>query len=144
FDGGLPANVAGKALRAAEGRYNPDVDLGLAESRSVCGECNMRGLDQLAPSAKCQSVDRGDNGLGKGLNASRHLMAGPHEVHNCVCWTRFEVALKAGDIGTGTEGTSGAGKHDDANRRVNLNVVQCPYDRSKQIVAERVQLRGAV
>src|SRR5262249_10581662 len=69
---------------------------------------DMRGLDQLAPSAKCQSVDRGDNGLRKGLNASRHLMAGSHEVHNRVCWTRFQVALKAGDIGTGTEGTSGA------------------------------------
>src|ERR1700730_15989823 len=137
-------DIPDKRSERAEGRYDPDVDLGLAESRGVCGECDMRRLDQLAPSAKCQSVDRGDNGLRKGLNASCHLMAGPHEMHDGVCRTRFQVALKTDDIGTGTEGTAGAGKHDDANRRVNLNVVEYPHDRSKQIVAERAQLRWAV
>jgi hypothetical protein len=56
-------------------------------------------------------------------------MTGSHELHDGLCWTRLYVALKASDVGSGTKGTSGAGKHDHANRPVDLNVVQGPYDR---------------
>src|SRR6516165_10706748 len=45
FYGGLPADVARKALRTTECWHDADVDLGLAESSGVCGKCNVSRFD---------------------------------------------------------------------------------------------------
>ena len=66
MDGGLPADVARKALRSSEGWYDPDVDLGFAEGRRVSRERDVRRLHQLASPAEGQSVDGSDDRLRKG------------------------------------------------------------------------------
>src|SRR5271166_123609 len=42
LDGRLTADIAGETLRAAEGRHDSDVDLGLAEGCGVSGQSDMR------------------------------------------------------------------------------------------------------
>ena len=104
----------------------------------------MRRLYQLASPAEGQSVDCCDDRLRKGLDASRHLMARSHEVRHSLRRTRLQVALKARNVGAGAEGTPSSGNHNDAHGGIELDAVQHSHNRGEQLVAERVQLGGAV
>jgi hypothetical protein len=50
------------------------------------------------------------------------------------------MAPKGADVGTSTKSAPGAGNHNDTNRGIELNVVQCPHNRGEQLVAKGVEL----
>jgi hypothetical protein len=119
--------LRGRRCVPPKGRYDANVDLGLAEYRRIRSKRDVRCLHQLASAAEGQPVYCGDDRLRIGFNAPRHLMAGPHEFHDGLLRTSLQVTLKARDVGASTEGASSASNYDDANGGLELDFVQYPH-----------------
>src|SRR5215470_9519136 len=59
----FPADEAGKPLRSAEGRWEPEADLRFRKAGTIAGDRQRRRLGDLAAGAKCNAVHRHDERL---------------------------------------------------------------------------------
>ena len=113
------ADKARQALRPAGARHRAELDLGLAEARSVGGDDDVAHHRDLAAAAERKAGDRGDDRLAALRDP---LPAAGDEV--------FEIDLGIGlaghllDIGAGGKGLVVAGQNDRAYRVIGFELVE--------------------
>ena len=95
---------------------------------------------QLAATAEREPVDRGDDGLGTGLESAEYILP-------CTC-ARFaeygRLARQLGDVGAGDECASGAGEYHAANCIVDADLIDGVTQFGDRRVIQGVEFVGAV
>ena len=127
-------------MASAIAGQNAELALGLAEFGGVGCDADVARHCQLAPASEGETVDRGDDGLGTGLESAEYILP-------CTC-ARFaeygRLARQLGDVGAGDECASGAGEYHAANCIVDADLIDGVTQFGDRRVIQGVEFVGAV
>jgi hypothetical protein len=130
---------------AAERRRHTEIDFGLGKGCAVTGDGEMDGFGDFATAAEREPVDGGNHRFPERFQACSHGLSAPDEVAHRGIGALANTAGKFVDVGASGEcALAGAVEHHDAHAGINLDLVEQGHQAVDQLVAERVELVGAV